>query len=250
MNRPGAAGHGPQQRGADWVYTPPQRGSAAALYAVCASHDGRYLAAGGGDKKVHIWDLRTGEHIQVRPYLAAQHSSCQCRTARRPLRVAQLAWNSVKTFKCEQCMPPMPSRGRGCNRSAHPAQKRQGGSQAFGGHKDLVSGVAFRQDSSQLFSASFDRSIKLWSVDDRAYMDSLFGHQSEVTAVDVLRQERCVTAGFDRTCRVWKVPEEAQLIFRASGLATDCVRCRLALSACLITSQSGHNYTACFVCQS
>jgi hypothetical protein len=47
----------------------------------------------------------------------------------------------------------------------------------------------------------------------------------QVTSVDVGKQERCVTAGFDRTCRIWKVPEESQLVFRASGLATDSVRC-------------------------
>ena len=28
-----------------------------------------------------------------------------------------------------------------------------------------------------LFSGSYDRTIKMWSLDDRAYMDTLFGHQ-------------------------------------------------------------------------
>jgi ribosomal RNA-processing protein 9 len=108
--------------------------------------------------------------------------------------------------------------GRALNDISH------GWVQGFTGHKDLVSGVTFREGSSQLFSASFDRSIKLWSVDDRAYMDSLFGHQSEVTALDVLARERCISSGADRTCRLWKIPEETQLIFRASSLTTDCVR--------------------------
>jgi ribosomal RNA-processing protein 9 len=97
--------------------------------------------------------------------------------------------------------------------------------QALRSHKDLVSGLAFREEGSELYSCSFDRSLKLWSVPDFDYMDSLFGHQSELTAVHALRQEKCVTAGVDRTCRVWRIPEESQLIFRASGLATDCVRC-------------------------
>ena len=97
--------------------------------------------------------------------------------------------------------------------------------QGYKGHKDLVSGLAFRQNTHQLFSASFDRSVKLWSLDDGAYMDSLFGHQSEVTSVDVGRQERCVTAGFDRSCRVWKIPEETQMVYRCTTLATDCVKC-------------------------
>jgi ribosomal RNA-processing protein 9 len=37
----------------------------------------------------------------------------------------------------------------------------------------LVQSLAFRVGTAQLFSGSFDRSIKLWSLDDMAYMDSL-----------------------------------------------------------------------------
>lgn len=96
--------------------------------------------------------------------------------------------------------------------------------QGLRGHKELISGLAFRVGGTELYSSSYDRSMKLWSVPEFNYIDSLFGHQSEVTAVDALRQERAVTAGFDRSCRVWKIPEESQLIFRASGLATDCVK--------------------------
>ena len=96
--------------------------------------------------------------------------------------------------------------------------------QGYKGHKDLVSGLAFRTNTHQLFSSSFDRSVKLWSLSDGAYMDSLFGHQSEVTSVDVGRQERCVTAGVDRSCRVWKIPEETQMVYRTTNLGTDCVK--------------------------
>lgn len=97
--------------------------------------------------------------------------------------------------------------------------------QGFRGHRDLVAGLAFRPDTGQLFSAAYDRAVKVWSVPDRAYVDSLFGHQAEVTAIDAPRKERCVTAGADRSVRLWKIAEESQLIYRASAAATDCVRC-------------------------
>lgn len=95
--------------------------------------------------------------------------------------------------------------------------------QGFPQHRDIITGLAFREGTHELFSGSFDRTVKLWSLDDRAYIDTLFGHQSEVVALDVLRQERILTSGQDRTCRVWKVPEESQLIFRGYGQAIDCV---------------------------
>lgn len=61
--------------------------------------------------------------------------------------------------------------------------------------------MAFRENTHTLFSASYDRTIKLWSLDDRAYMDSLFGHQAEVVALDVGRAERALSAGADHSCR-------------------------------------------------
>ena len=55
---------------------------------------------------------------------------------------------------------------------------------------------------------------QIWSLDDRAYVDTLFGHQADVLAIDARRAERVLTVGADHTCRVWKVPEESQLIYR------------------------------------
>ena len=60
--------------------------------------------------------------------------------------------------------------------------------QGFKGHRDIVAGLAFRGGTHELSSASFDRSVKLWSLDDRTHMDTLLGHQAEVLAIDMLRQ--------------------------------------------------------------
>ncbi|KAJ3373949.1 pre-rRNA processing protein [Kappamyces sp. JEL0680] len=68
-------------------------------------------------------------------------------------------------------------------------------------HRDAVSGLHFRKGHNQLYSASYDRSVK-----DR------------ITCIDALSRERCITAGSrDRTCRLWKIVEESQLVFRGGG---------------------------------
>lgn len=68
-----------------------------------------------------------------------------------------------------------------------------------------------------LFSASKDRTIKLWTIDPPAYLDTLYGHQDEVMAIDTITKEQCISAGGrDGTVRLWKVSEESQLLFRPS----------------------------------
>ena len=89
---------------------------------------------------------------------------------------------------------------------------------AFTQHRDAVTGLAFRRGTNQLFSCSKDRTVKVWSLDELAYVETLFGHQDEIVDIDALGQERCVSVGArDRTARYWKVPEESQLVFRGGG---------------------------------
>ncbi|KAL6759877.1 WD40-repeat-containing domain protein [Haematococcus lacustris] len=112
--------------------------------------------------------------------------------------------------------------------------------QAFPGHRDSITALAWREGSHTLASGSADRTVKLWSMDDRAYMDTLFGHQAEVLSLDMLRADRAVSVGADRSCRVWKVPEESQLIFRhaqpGAALTLDC--CRYVTSTDWLTGSS------------
>ncbi|DAA75262.1 TPA_exp: Uncharacterized protein A8136_2013 [Trichophyton benhamiae CBS 112371] len=111
----------------------------------------------------------------------------------------------------------------------------------FTQHRDSVSSLAFTQRISssssgeQLFSASYDRTIKTWSLspDAHAYVETLFGHQDHVLGVASMITDQCVSVGSrDRTARLWKVIDETQLVFRAGGMSkasqysinsTDCV---------------------------
>lgn len=42
------------------------------------------------------------------------------------------------------------------------------------GHRGPVSGLVFRKDTHTLYSASEDRSVKVWNLDDMAYVESLY----------------------------------------------------------------------------
>ncbi|OCL04978.1 WD40 repeat-like protein, partial [Glonium stellatum] len=95
----------------------------------------------------------------------------------------------------------------------------------FTHHRSAVTSLSFRRGTHQLFSASADRTIKIWSADELAYVETLFGHQDSVVSVaggleGKGGQEICVSVGGrDRTARLWKVVEESQLVFRGGGTA-------------------------------
>ncbi|PWY99197.1 WD40 repeat-like protein [Testicularia cyperi] len=87
---------------------------------------------------------------------------------------------------------------------------------ALGGHKDSISALCFRSGSQELYTASLDRTLKLFDVKQLSYIETLFGHQEAILSLSALRAETAVTAGGrDRTCRYWKIREESQLVFRA-----------------------------------
>ncbi|TFB02346.1 hypothetical protein CCMA1212_005836 [Trichoderma ghanense] len=89
----------------------------------------------------------------------------------------------------------------------------------FTQHRDAVTGLAFRRGTNQLYSCSKDRTVKVFSLDELAYVETLFGHQDEVLDIDALAQERCISVGArDRTARLWKVAEETQLVFRGGAV--------------------------------
>jgi ribosomal RNA-processing protein 9 len=124
------------------------------ILAVAASPDGKFVATGGADRKLIIYDAH----------------------ALKPIKV-------------------------------------------FTHHRDAVTGLVFRRGTNQLYSCSKDRTVKVWSLDEMAYVETLFGHQDEILDVDALAQERCVSVGArDRTARLWKVAEETQLVFRGGAV--------------------------------
>lgn len=88
----------------------------------------------------------------------------------------------------------------------------------FTQHRSGVTGLVFRRGTNQMYSSSRDRVVKVWSLDEMAFVASLFGHEEAVVDIDALGQEKCVTVGSrDRTARFWKVIDEKQLVFRGGA---------------------------------
>ena len=55
---------------ADWVQKGPRMNATSSLLAAAVSSDGRFLAVGGGDKMVHVFEAGSGSHVHVGSALA------------------------------------------------------------------------------------------------------------------------------------------------------------------------------------
>lgn len=95
----------------------------------------------------------------------------------------------------------------------------------FYGHKGPVTCLSFRSQSSQLFSGGSDRTIRHYNLQEMIYLETLYGHQLGVMAIDCYRKELPISVGLDRTARAWKLGDESHLIYRggAKVQAADCV---------------------------
>ena len=51
------------------------------------------------------------------------------------------------------------------------------------------------------------------------YIETLFGHQDGVQAMDCLDKGRPISSSADRSVRLWKVAEESHLVFRGHKAA-------------------------------
>ena len=222
-------------------WRPREAGSGAKshILGLALSSDGRFLATGGADGAIRVFDTR-----------------------RREGGAAEEAKEGRERVSAAPQPPPPPPPSR---RPPPPLWCE------FPAHRSSVTALSFRLSSPQLFSGSADRTVKLFDVAAKAYVETLFGHSQEVTAVHSsdaqrthstrcpfllpppplsrphplvlssrcaprhrLYRQRAVSVGADRTARLWKVVEESQLLFRAeasllSGAAAVSLDCAALL---------------------
>ncbi|RDW58852.1 hypothetical protein BP6252_13328 [Coleophoma cylindrospora] len=78
--------------------------------------------------------------------------------------------------------------------------------QTLGGHNDTVSSVAFSHDSTQIASASDDRTVKIWDASSGECQQTLKGHSGLVNSVAFSHDSiQIASASDDQTVKIWDV---------------------------------------------
>ncbi|KAH7908232.1 WD40 repeat-like protein [Hygrophoropsis aurantiaca] len=163
------------------------QGHTDSVLALAMSPDGRYLASGGQDRRVGVWEVERGSWVGG---FGGHRGWVASLAFRKSLQQCQLFTAShdrtIKLFDLSSA--PLPS----STNSTHNTDPTTDAPPT----STMISGP----------TATL------------AYIETLFGHQDSITCIDALRGETAVSAGArDRTVRFWKVADESQLVFRGGG---------------------------------
>lgn len=151
-----------------------------------ASVDGDRLLSGGGDCRLHLWNLWTGGCIrEFKGHTGNIQSVCVFTDLKGLLRAASGAEdNAVRIWDLETGL---------CLR-------------VLSGHTGIIRSISVSNDGQWLVSGSGDHTMRVWNVETGECLRALKGHTRRITSVLVLsdqKRRRVVSASWDTTLRIW-----------------------------------------------
>lgn len=105
------------------------------------------------------------------------------------------------------------------------------------GHKDWLTCLAIDHRLGLILSGSHDQTAKLWRIADWSEVMSFEGHESAVVDVDILDDQRIITAELHGTIRIWD--RQSGKVIAQWKLADQCRHVTVELQSGLIASASG-----------
>ncbi|KAF2290002.1 hypothetical protein GH714_039659 [Hevea brasiliensis] len=79
-------------------------------------------------------------------------------------------------------------------------------------HSDAVSCLSFNEDHTLLYSASWDRTFKVWRLSDSKCLESISAHDDAVNSVVASSEATVFTGSADGTVKVWKREQQGKSI--------------------------------------
>ena len=177
------------------IYT--YRGYPAYVAAVVWSPDGQWIASGGGNSTVQVWNSATGDHL----FIYSGHSDV----------LYAVAWSHdgkrIASGGADQTVQVWrPDQGDGLT-------ARGGHISTYHGHSNTVNAVAWSPDGTRIASASDDNTVRVWFPANGKTALTYRGHSDAVWAVTWSPDgKRVASTSFDRTVQVWNANDGSHIL--------------------------------------
>jgi WD40 repeat protein/serine/threonine protein kinase len=183
-----------EHAGRTWGQPPPRLHHQDAVWAVAISRDGKRLASGGADKRIHIWDIETHRLRQtLEGHQAGVRSLAFSPDGRQLISGGfngELRRWDLETAACVS---------------------------EFAGHAQEITAVVFTLDGSRVLSTSRDKTLRVWDVASSEELFRMEDPKSPVWSVALFPDGKRAIVGYWQTARIWDIEtgQELQVLDRA-----------------------------------